>query len=283
MYAAVIFSALLAVVSAGQALASPNATIVTGISTASENALWLSAATYCSPDTYLTREFVGPTKGFVATKEIYDKKSDTTGYIGYLPSDKHIYVLFRGSSSIQNWISDLDAIKTDYTTFPECKCKVHKGFFDAEQQVASFVVDEVRRLKGELSGYSVTVAGHSLGAALSHLMAMDIKKAGIDCDVINFGMPRVGTPEYSAFAASKVPSTTRYTHHQDQVPHLPFEDVMSFQHVCTEHYEDADGNVKKCDSSCEDPSCADQFPFAQTNWDDHHVYLGLPLECGQVS
>ena len=274
--------ALLFAASASAAASRNNTTTTLTMASDVENSLWLSAATYCSPDSYLTRKFVGPTEGFVATQTIYDKKSDTTGYIGYLPSDKHIYVLFRGSSSLQNWISDLDALKTAYTTFPECNCEVHKGFFDAEQQVASFVVDEVARLKSELTGYSVTVAGHSLGAALSHLMAMDIKKAGIDCNVINFGMPRVGTPDYAAFAATQVPSTLRFTHHQDQVPHLPFETVMSFHHVCTENYENEDGVVKQCDNSCEDSTCADQFAFVDTNWDDH-IYLGLPLECGQVS
>lgn len=184
---------------------------------ASERAVWLCSATYCDPTTYLTREFKGPTEGFVATYSIHDKKSDTTGYIGYLPSAKTIYVVFRGSSSIRNWISDLDAFKTAYASYPECECEVHKGFYDAEQQVASVVVAEVQRLKAALPQYSITVTGHSLGAALSHLMAMDINKAGIKCDVINFGMPRVGTQDYSSFANDLV-STKRYVHNRDEVP-----------------------------------------------------------------
>ncbi len=73
--------------------------------------LWLSSAAYCDRSTYLSRTFKGPTVGFVATKVIYDTLSETQGYVGYLPSDKSIYVAFRGSSNIPNWISDLDALK----------------------------------------------------------------------------------------------------------------------------------------------------------------------------
>jgi hypothetical protein len=111
---------------------------------------------------------------------------------------------------------------------------------------------------------------------------MDIKKAGINCNVINFGMPRVGTPEYSTFAATKITSTSRYVHNKDQVPHLPFETKMSFHHVCYEYFEDVNGNVRKCDGSCEDPTCGDQYAFAETNWDDHGIYLGLVMTCSSV-
>ena len=61
----------------------------------------------------------GPTDGFIVTN-IIDNLRDTEGYIGYLPSDKSIYVVFRGSISIRNWLTDLNALKTPYLTFPEC-------------------------------------------------------------------------------------------------------------------------------------------------------------------
>lgn len=96
---------------------------------------YLSAAAYCDKSTYSSRTFVGPTTGFKYTMTIYDSKTDTQGFMGVLPSDKSIYISFRGSSSIQNWISDLDAFKEAYRSFPECNCEVHKGFYEAEQKV----------------------------------------------------------------------------------------------------------------------------------------------------
>ena len=54
------------------------------------------------------------------------------GFVGYLPSDKRIYVSFRGSSNIENWIADLEVTFTDYGA--DCcgqSCKVHKGFYNS--------------------------------------------------------------------------------------------------------------------------------------------------------
>lgn len=126
------------------------------------------------------------------------------------------------------------------------------------------------------------VTGHSLGAALAQLTGMDLIKANIPCRVIDFGQPRTGTQSYSSFSNKKM-STTRYTHNKDRVPHLPFEDKMSYYHVCVEKFESASGSVKTCNSSCEDPSCADQYAYNDTNWDDHGIYLGLALSCAAVS
>jgi predicted lipase len=119
--------------------------------------------------------------------------SKLLGYIGYLPSDKSIYVTFRGSSSIQNWVTNLDAVKTPYTTFPECNCQVHKGFFDAEQKVFPSILNAVTKLRSVYPTYSVKVTGHSLGAALAQLTSMDLIKNGLANSVYNFGMPRTGT------------------------------------------------------------------------------------------
>lgn len=247
-----------------------------------KTSLWLSAAAYCGKDAYKSHVFKGPTTGFVYTKTISGLGSDTEGFVGYLPSDKSIYVVFRGSQSIRNWIANLDAFKTDYTSFPECNCQVHKGFYQAEQSVISAIISEVKSLQSAHSGYSVKVTGHSLGAALAQLTSMDLAKAGISNSVYNFGQPRTGDANYSKFATAKVP-TIRVTHNKDTVPHLPFTEKMEFVHVCTEEFENSSGSVKTCNSSCEDPSCMDQFPFADTNVDDHLVYLGMSVSCSAVS
>jgi hypothetical protein len=76
-----------------------NSTAWTYDGTQAEKSLWLSSAAYCEPSTYLTRSFSsGPTAGFVATHHIQDTATDTQGFVGYLPSDKSIYVAFRGST-----------------------------------------------------------------------------------------------------------------------------------------------------------------------------------------
>lgn len=246
-------------------------------------ALWLSAAAYCGKSAYKTHVFKGPTTGFVVTDIISDTASDTEGYVGYLPSDKSIYVVYRGSSSIRNWISNLDAFKTSYTSFSECGCQVHKGFYQAEQKVIGGVISAVKTLRSKYTTYAVKATGHSLGAALAQLTAMDLVKAGYAATLYNFGQPRVGDQKYASFATGKVP-TWRVTHNKDTVPHIPYTTGMEFYHECREEFEDASGKVRTCDTSCEDPTCADQYPFAQTNVDDHLLYLGLQVSsCTAVS
>ncbi len=245
--------------------------------------VWLSAAASCGKDEYKTRTFKGPTTGFVVSSVVTDTASDTQGYVGYLPSDKSIYVVFRGSSSTRNWIENLDAVKTAYTSYPECKCQVHKGFYQAEQKVIGGIVSTVKSLMSSHAGYAVKVTGHSLGAAMAQLTSMDLLKAGIQNTVYNFGQPRTGDKAYATFATAKIP-TFRVTHNKDMVPHLPFTSGMDFYHVCREEFEDASGAVRTCDATCEDKTCADQYAFAKTNTEDHLTYLGFPISsCKAVS
>jgi hypothetical protein len=82
----------------------------------------LSEYAYCGHDQYDQITFGEAATGFVLKSIIYNVIDDTNGYIGYLPSDNSIYVSFRGSSSILNWITDLSTTKTPYTSYPECNC-----------------------------------------------------------------------------------------------------------------------------------------------------------------
>ena len=124
-------------------------------------ALWHAENAYCDLGNPVKDYSKGPLAGFVPTLYINETKHDTRGYIGYNSDQKAIYISYRGSESIENWLSDLDAVKTDY---PLCSgCEVHKGFYTAEQSVISQVKGEVQRLLSQYAGYSVFVTGHSLG------------------------------------------------------------------------------------------------------------------------
>lgn len=256
--------------------------------------LYLSMATFCNVSTYKTRKFIGPTEGFVVTKVI-DSALGTVGFVGYLPSDASIYVAFRGSSSVRNWISDFDVVKTSYTSFPECDCEVAQGFYRAEQSVIGIVVDEIRALQVRYPTYAVKVTGHSYGAAVAQLISMDLSKNGIASSLYNFGQPRTGDQNYANFvsmgiASGVFPTTWRVVHNRDIVPHWPFKEYLNYHHVCSEEFEDEYSILKSCGSMdpnsmmCEDASCSDQFNQPR-DWrpDDHMWYLGLYISCETVS
>jgi predicted lipase len=83
------------------------------------------------------------------------------GYVGYLPTRSSIFVVFRGSTSIRDWLNNIDVIQTKYA---KCTgCEVHKGFYDAEQTVINSIIAHVNTLKQQFPSYTVIVTGHSLG------------------------------------------------------------------------------------------------------------------------
>ena len=103
----------------------------------------LALTAYCGMAEYQTHTFVGAAEGFVVTKVIYDKSNDVEGYVGYLPSDSSIYVVFRGTESLDNWLVDFDSFKTKFDEWPECNCEVHAGFYKAVKSVKTDFVSEV--------------------------------------------------------------------------------------------------------------------------------------------
>lgn len=233
-----------------------------------------SQNTYCgSPDTYLTRSYSGTLDGFVPTYHI-DAGHDTQGYVGYTSSQSAIYVVFRGSESMSNWISNIDAILTDY---PQCSgCKVHKGFYNAQQGALSGVLSEVKNLKEKFPSYTVIVTGHSLGAALATLTSVDIQNAGLGpVRMFNYGCPRIGNTAFAEWYSSTISDHNRITHHKDIVVHSPMHE--RFTHIDKEWYE-PDNSVPVTVKSCngyEDKDCSYQWHF--TSVDDHLWYLGLKL------
>ena len=119
---------------------------------------------------------------------IYNPLKDTEGYVGYLPSDESIYVVFRGSSSILNWVTNLNTDKADYVIWPECNCQVHDGFQTDFMSVSNTVLTAVSRLAWQYPNYSIKTTGHSLGAALAQHAGMFLLKNGYtNVTMINFG------------------------------------------------------------------------------------------------
>jgi hypothetical protein len=162
-------------------------------STEGEICVYLSSAAFCATSSYLTRTFIGPTAGFVATMVIYDEKTDLTGYMGYLPSSATIYIIFRGTDSYKNWAVDGDILKVPYASAADCQgCEVHMGFDKSEQRVFASILAEVRRLQALFPSYRVKTTGHSLGAAIAQLTSVDLVLNGVSCEVYNFGQPRTG-------------------------------------------------------------------------------------------
>ncbi len=244
------------------------------------NGVWLSGAAYCGKDKYPTMKLAGPATGFVYKSTIYDPKTDLQGFIGLMSSTKSIHVVLRGSSSTMNWLDDFEVQQVPYTTWPECNCKVHNGFYKSALGVTNNTIATVNTLLKSNPGYDVYVNGHSYGASCGHLIAMELVRAGIQAHVYNYGQPRAGDKVFASFANTKLPNYWRTTHNKDMVPHTPPTEGLNYYHSCGEIFEDVSGVLHTCSSTvCEDSKCADQYALYQTNTDDHLYYLSHRVSC----
>jgi len=66
---------------------------------------------------------------------IYDAENDTEGFVGYLPSKKYIYVVYRGTQTWKNKLTDAKFIQATYdndVSDRRIKGQVHSGFLSAE-------------------------------------------------------------------------------------------------------------------------------------------------------
>lgn len=242
-------------------------------------AVWLSGAAYCGMDSYKTMKLAGPAEGFELVDVLYDPTTDLQGFTGIMHSEKTIYVAFRGSSSLLNWIDDAEVVKVPYDTFPNCDCKVHTGFYKATNGLKSATITSVQHLMNKYGYMNVVTTGHSLGAAIGQMISMELRKLAIKSTIYNFGQPRIGDAKYAKYVNVIEQTLWRFTHNQDTVPHLPPE-FMGYVHSCVEMFEDEYGAIHECsDQMCEDPKCADQYSFLRKNGTDHHTYLGHPMDC----
>ena len=83
---------------------------------------------------------------------------------------------------------------------------------------------------------SVTIVGHSLGAALALLDAVYLPlhlPAGTTFRTVGYGMPRVGNQAFANYVDSHVTSLTHINNKEDPVPILPGR-FLGFVHASGE-------------------------------------------------
>ena len=162
---------------------------------------------------------------------------------------------------MKGWIIDLESAKlVPYKNVSGAS--VGDGFLKEWNDLLPQVVPEVQKLLQKYPTYQVWVTGHSLGAAISILCALELEESGLGpINVYNFGLPRVGNKAFAQYYDSHVPNTYRVVNGHDIVPHVPLE-VMGFYHVATEVWENpADcTNPSLCPLLSTDPDSSDDLP-----------------------
>ena len=221
----------------------------------------------------------------------------TLAIIGRLSRDECI-VVFRGTKNIYNTLADLDFFPQ---ALPGCDgCKVHSGFHTSWKSLEPQVNGHLSKL-GCANG-TVSVIGHSLGAAMAALAAYDLaepRRAPATAAaaakwrikrVYTYGQPRVGNGKFAAafdarLAAMRVPYA-RVVDYKDAVPHLPLANMFweGWTHTGMEVYYNATrrGAYTLC-ALANDTRCSARWSVLSclTHTCDHCSYLGMnPCDCG---
>jgi len=209
-----------------------------------------AAAAYCDPNNIVGNQVACGNSvcpdvetNDVTTISVFDTAgdADTTGIVARDDTTQTIVVTFRGSSSIENWIANLDFGFKDVDDW--CSgCKVHEGFYNAYEDDAQTIRDAVASESASYPSYKIVVTGHSLGGALATICATDLRLQGHTVTAYTYGAPRIGNEALSDFITN-AGTIFRVTHLNDPVPRLP-PLVFDFVHVSPEYWISAgDSNI----------------------------------------
>ena len=157
---------------------------------------------------------------------IEGSKTDTECFIK--KTENNITIIFRGTDSSINWTNNfLFCRKNIPYGNKDTKIRVHSGFLKEYKSVR----DKIHtRIPGETC--KITVTGHSLGAALAVLCAVDLQYnfKNADIEVYLFGCPRVGNKAFVRSYNKRVFKTLRVTNGNDIVTKLPPK-IFGYRHA----------------------------------------------------
>ena len=174
-----------------------------------------------------------------------DSETDTHGFV--FSSSDRIVVAFRGSVSLKNFQTDWDSseVESEYgkqiepllddevnfsyaKTVASRPAYLHGGFVKAYETIREKIVNEVKSL---YPNKCVFVTGHSLGAGLAVVCALDLAmQINIPPNRIAmslWGCPKVGTFSFVKRVARKIPCTHRIATANDIITQLPFQNPLN--------------------------------------------------------
>lgn len=146
----------------------------------------------------------------------------STSITGYTGTDHHLkekYIVFRGTFSIPDIVTDIQfqrspwlvqlppIVTTKYNDFkPAARanctdCQIHDGFAKAFNETLQNAGPQINDFLSNNTDYKLYVAGHSLGAAQAQLFATSFKLQGYDPILVSYGQPRIGNKEFADFVS----------------------------------------------------------------------------------
>ncbi|KAI0339395.1 lipase [Trametopsis cervina] len=217
-----------------------------------------ASTAYCSPASTLTWTCGANCEAnpaFVPVASGGDGTDVQFWYVGFDPSLNTVIVAHQGTdpSSFVADLTDADFFldSLDSTLFPgvSSDVEVHSGFAKEQAKTAPQILSAVQTALSAHKSSSVTLVGHSLGAALSLLDAVYLPlhlPAGTAFKAVLYGLPRVGNQPFATYIDAHLPSSlTHINNREDIVPILPGR-FLGFHHPAGEVHITDGGVWESC-------------------------------------
>jgi triacylglycerol lipase len=154
--------------------------------------------------------------------------SHTFGFVA--TTDTDAFVCIRGTHFFTDWLKNADLPLVTYR-FRAQAGLAHMGFQAVYETIRQSILDLVANARRQ----SLTILGHSLGAALATICALDESlpaAANRPADhVVPIASPRVGNETFRDVFNGMFPDCIRIVNKPDLVPHLPLP--IGYLHVST--------------------------------------------------
>ncbi|KAJ4891416.1 hypothetical protein Rs2_31164 [Raphanus sativus] len=209
------------------------------------------------PEEYLVTKYIYATPDInINIRPIQNPANKGARWIGYVAvsSDdsvkrlgrRDVVVTFRGTVTNPEWLANFMSSLTPARFHPHNlrpDVKVESGFlslYTSDESESKFRVEscrqqllsEISRLMNKHKGedMSITLAGHSMGSSLAHLLAYDIVELGLNkkigeidvpVTVFSFAGPRVGNLEFKKRCEELGVKVLRITNVNDPITKLP--------------------------------------------------------------
>lgn len=144
------------------------------------------------------------------------EKVEPFGFVARKQGTKNIFVVFRGTQSPGDLLSDISFTQTSPSW--QGWGKVEGGFWKLYRQCSASVINGA---KAAGAGANVFVTGHSLGSAMATLAVADLVNAGIASSLYVFASPRVGDLDFATKFNGSVAAKWRVTNTEDIVTTVP--------------------------------------------------------------
>lgn len=238
-----------------------------------KSAVNISQATYCYENLNNWNCSTCDSTNIFETASLINGELVVYGYNKVLDS---LFIGFRGSTNIDNWLTNIHfSMIHPFNN----EIGIEKGFYNLFLDINNDIYKNLDTLSNYYDSTNLLITGHSLGGAISTLLAYDIvsKNKPYKITLITFGSPRVGNINFIKDFNKYNIYSHRITHYYDIVPHLP-QQALGYYHISQEIWFNKDNSIYQLCNDLEDDNCSNSCaPTKCTSIDDHLNYLNISI------